>query len=139
MTNNDLATEWTLLQNQYDSYEKYSLVIKLVNVALFSVLVAMNSSDLLILAVVLVLWGQDAIWKTFQSRIESHLLILEKSLKKAQADTQISAFQFNSLFIDKRPSSMGLMIEYAKQALRPTVAFPHILLIVILLANHLLK
>ena len=139
MTNNDLATEWTLLQNQYDSYEKYSLVIKLVNVALFSVLVAMNSSVLLILAVVLVLWGQDAIWKTFQSRIESHLLILENSLKKAQADTQISAFQFNSLFIDKRPSSMGLMIEYAKQALRPTVAFPHILLIVILLANHLLK
>lgn len=139
MTNNGLATEWTLLQNQYDSYEKYSLVIKLVNVALFSVLVTMNTSDLLILAMLLVLWGQDAIWKTFQSRIESHLLILEKSLKNVQADTQISAFQFNSLFIDKRPSSMGLMIEYAKQALRPTVAFPHILLVVILLANDLLK
>lgn len=139
MTNNDLATEWTLLQNQYDSYEKYSLVIKLVNVALFSLLVVMNSAFLLILAMILVLWGQDAIWKTFQSRIESHLLILEKSLTSVQAETQISAFQFNSLFIDKRPSSIGLMVEYAKQALRPTVAFPHMLLVVILLANHLLK
>ena len=35
MTQADLSNEWMLLQNQYDSYEKYSLVIKLLAMIVF--------------------------------------------------------------------------------------------------------
>jgi len=42
------------------------------------------------------------------------------------------AYQFNSLYLQNRPSSVGLIKEYLGQALRPTIAFPHLLLIVML-------
>jgi hypothetical protein len=35
MNRTELTQEWQVLQNQFDSYEKYSLVIKLLNVGIF--------------------------------------------------------------------------------------------------------
>ena len=127
-----LAQEWTTLQNQYDAYERSSLHIKLVAIAVLLVLMVFANMTFLTLSLLLVFWLQDAIWKTFQSRIEVRLLKIEALFAEHGNDesNQI-AFQFNREFEQSRLSTIGLIIEYLKQALRPTVAFPHVALVVI--------
>lgn len=134
MQKSDLANEWSLLQNQFDSYEKYSLLIKLASIGLLCVAYFLNSLSIFILPLLLILWVQDAIWKTFQSRIETRLLQLEKYIS---SEEQLNipndkAYQFNSMYLKNRPSSIGLLKEYLHQAIRPTIAFPHIFLLLIL-------
>jgi hypothetical protein len=124
-----LADEWSLLQNQFDSYEKFSLLIKLSSTAMLGAALLINHPSIFVLFLLATLWLQDAIWKTFQARIESRLLQLERSLV---AGTQEAAYQFNSQYLLSRPGVVGLLKEYFVQALRPTVAFPHALLILIL-------
>jgi hypothetical protein len=132
MDNKEFKAEWCLLQNQFDSYEKHSLYIKLISVI---VLLAAEISDVISIFIVLilvVLWLQDAIWKTFQSRIEPRLLQIEKYISE---DSKASVFQFNSEYHKVCLSGLSLINEYARQSVRPTVAFPHIVLILILLVQ----
>jgi hypothetical protein len=125
------ATEWCLLQNQLDSYEKYSLLIKLASVFVLSSAVLFDGAVLMTAGILVVLWLQDAIWKTFQSRIERRLLQLEALLAggPSPAGETGAPYQFNSDFILSRPGGIGLVAEYLRQALRPTVAFPHVALL----------
>jgi len=135
METKEFKTEWCLLQNQFDSYEKHSLYIKLLSVI---ILLAVEISDVIsifIVLVLLVLWLQDAIWKTFQSRIEQRLLQVERYISDKSEE---SAFQFNSEYHKVRLSGISLINEYARQSIRPTVAFPHIVLILILLVQFIL-
>ncbi len=75
MPTTHLANEWSLLQNQCDSYEKHGLLIKLVAIVLLgTTLLVRPGNEPAIAAVICVLWLQDAIWKTFQHRIETRLL-----------------------------------------------------------------
>ncbi len=139
MTTSLLASEWSLLQNQFDSYEKYSLLIKLSSIGILSAAYFSNHlSVFVLLLLLLILWLQDAIWKTFQARIDARLLQLENYLSNEHSleSRDGIAFQFNSLYAQNRPGSVGLLKEYLRQSLRPTVAFPHIVLIAIL-AFHL--
>ncbi|OUS10983.1 hypothetical protein A9Q90_00310 [Gammaproteobacteria bacterium 54_18_T64] len=132
MQTSHLAAEWSLLQKQFDSYEKYSLLIKLANIGVLAVAYFTDHLSAFILCLLLILWLQDAIWKTFQARIDSRLLQLEAYLSNDHTLQHCDgvAFQFNSLYLQNRPSSAGLIKEYFGQALRPTIAFPHLLLIV---------
>jgi hypothetical protein len=122
----EIETEWSLLQNQFDSYEKFSLLIKLANTGVLCTAYFLNKMGIFVLFLLLILWMQDAIWKTFQSRIETRLLQLENCLFEA---SDVKVFQFNSQYLKNRPGVAGLISEYVKQALRPTVAFPHIVLV----------
>lgn len=134
------AQEWTVLQNQYDSYEKYSLLIKLVSVTLLALAVINHMLSTASVVLVFILWLQDAIWKTYQARIEVRLMSLEAALlpsdhtrRGAESNrdveqheqAQVHAFQYNTTFAQNRPSTLGLVKEYAKQAVRPTMVFPH--------------
>ena len=132
MTANDLSTEWCLLQNQFDSYEKYSLVIKLAAIIIAAALGIADYNAVVAAAFLLVLWGQDAIWKTFQSRIEMRLLLIEQAIAGEQNQQQ-HAFQFNSHYQAGSNSGLALILEYCRQAVRPTIAFPHVLLILLVL------
>ncbi|MCW8944044.1 MAG: hypothetical protein OQL27_04660 [Sedimenticola sp.] len=135
MEKQELKTEWCLLQNQFDCYEKHSLYIKLLSVI---VLVAAEISDVITLFIVMllmVLWLQDAIWKTFQSRIETRLLQVEKYIAEQSEER---AFQFNSDYQRIRLNGLSLVNEYALQSIRPTVAFPHIVLILVVLVQYVL-
>lgn len=128
---NNFAIEWQVLQNQYDSYEKFSLLIKLLTVVLFMLGLFFNISLFYLLITIMVLWLQDAIWKTFQSRIEAHLLRIEQQLSdEHNKDNSLVAFQFNREFLKSRHSTLGLCLEYVKQALRPTIAYPYVVLII---------
>ena len=133
-----LETEWLLLQNQFDAYEKYSLVIKLVSVIVLCAFYWLNSVTAFAVMILLILWLQDAIWKTFQSRITPRLLMLEQAMrvehtqeKAAEDNPTVLPCQFNSQYALSRPSQRGLIKEYGLQALRPTVAFPHGVLVVL--------
>ena len=77
MNSSDLTNEWSLLQNQFDSYEKFSLLIKLFSVGVFIIASLSEQLNFIILILLFILWLQDAIWKTFQSRIENRLLQIE--------------------------------------------------------------
>lgn len=128
----NLTAEWKTLQNQYDSYEKFSLLIKLVCLSVVSYLYVQAFSACFIIFIIAVFWLQDAIWKTFQSRIEERLLSVENSIKyifQNHEQEAIIAYQFNQSFLENRPSSSKLLLTYLKQALRPTIAFPYIVII----------
>jgi len=134
MTTPSLASEWSLLQNQFDSYEKYSLLIKLSSIGILSAAYFTNHLSIFVLLLLFILWLQDAIWKTFQARIDARLLQLENYLSNEHAleNRDGIVFQFNSLYAQNRPGNVGLLKEYLRQSLRPTVAFPHIVLVAIL-------
>jgi hypothetical protein len=134
MQSNNLQTEWCLLQTQFDSYEKHSLYIKLASIFITLIAIAFKIQIVVILIFLLILWLQDGIWKNFQSRIETRLLQIENLIAKESTqdnNTTQSAesFQFNSEFLKSRTAGLSLIKEYLKQSLRPTVAFPHIVLI----------
>ena len=121
--------EWCLLQNQFESYEKHPLYIKLSSILMLFLSEIFSVSMTSTFLILLVLWLQDAIWKTFQSRIEPRLLKIEKNIREK---TEGNEFQFNKEYQLVETSSLSKILEYAKQAIRPTVAFPHIVLMIIL-------
>ncbi len=127
-----MQTEWTILQTQYDSYEKYSLVIKLLAIAIAVIAGIYNQIGYFVVLILAVLWLQDGIWKTFQARIESRLLIVESLIEQ---EDFAQACQFNRQFAENRLSGSALIKEYLCQSVRPTVAFPHVVLIALALAE----
>ena len=126
--------EWTTLQNQFDSYEKFSLLIKLLNISLCSLMLFYWQAGLWTVLVGAILWLQDAIWKTFQGRINLRLLAIEEALKQVLTNNEteeVLPLQFNQSWILNRSAASSLVNEYLTQALKPTVAYPHILLILL--------
>lgn len=138
---NNKIEEWKILQQQVDNYEHWSLLIKLCQLAVLLFFISSSEktvSMLVAILVMLVVWLQDAIWKTFQARSESRLILLEQAMADDFAqvsDSPLVPFQFNCHFIMNRPSTLGLIQEYFKQALRPTVAFPHLAFIVVFIIH----
>ncbi len=131
---NELVQEWLALQKQSDDFDKYSLLIKLFNVVVVILAFGYSLHSMLTLAIIVIVWMQDAIWKTFQSRTEQRIILLEKDIaevKSGQEGQSILPFQLNQQFAENRPSTVGLIKEYLKQSLRPTVAYPHILLLIL--------
>lgn len=132
-----LGQEWKTLQKSYDQYEFYSLMIKLFTIMLAFLSLSWGIHILLTCLFIAILWLQDAIWKTFQARIEVRLIKLESSIAKGnkQAEgnvTQLAVpFQFNRDFALSRQGLFGLIKEYLSTMLRPTIAYPYILLIIL--------
>lgn len=136
MKRNEIESEWCLLQNQFESYEKHSLYIKLVSILVLLSAELSGVINIYVILILAVLWLQDSIWKTFQSRIEPRLMKIEKSISQGNDE---SGFQFNTEYQKNSLSGIALIIEYVRQAVRPTVAFPHLVLILILLIQYALS
>jgi len=128
--NKNLPQEWLALHKSYDLFEALSLVIKLLSIVLFFISFSLEIKPLISIVSLLILWLQEGILKTFQSRSEQRILCIEMQL--ATLEDQ-NAFQFYSEWEKQRPSTVVLVKEYAKQALRPTVAYPYIILVAVLL------
>lgn len=132
-----LSKEWTTLQNQFDSYEKFSLLIKLF--ALTWLIISLTLSQLNLfnacfgIAISGMIWLLDAIWKTFQSRIEIRILKVEAAITDNDA---IAPCQFNREFIENRAGTISTLVSYLKQALRPTIAYPHIVCVGMMIGLH---
>ena len=50
-----------------------------------------------------------------------------------------SYYELHTEWAAQRPGTVGLVVEYLKQALRPTVAFPYPVLVVVIAAWHALS
>lgn len=136
MENKKHESEWCLLQNQFESYEKHSLYVKLVSILVLLVAEISGVSAVLTFVILVVLWLQDSIWKTFQSRLEPRLFQIEKYFRE---DADGIEFQFNSEYQKVSNKGLALIREYTRQAVRPTIAFPHVVLILILLGCYVVR
>jgi len=131
----DLAKrEWAILHRDYERYERTALVIKLFAVTI-SLLCWVFALGLLISNVfVLILWLQEGIWKTYQARIGARLMLVEQMLVDPPA-TQNRPFQLYGAWNANRPGFFRLVISYIGNSLRPTVAFPYVVLLLATLAS----
>lgn len=126
-----LAQEWVTLQNNYERYEGGALLIKLSAVLVFAAIAGWGFGPWPGAALVLLLWLQEGIFRTFQSRLGVRLLELEKSLAGNAGDAA-GAFQLHSRWLAARGSTAGLLAEYIGSACRPTVAFPYAVLLLLI-------
>ena len=128
-----LAHEWTTLQNNHEQHEKNGLLLKLAAVALLAASPALGLAAPALIALLLVLWLQEAILRTFQSRLGERILRIEHLLREGDGQPG-AACQLHTEWLASRPGPAGLLAEYGKNMLRPTVAFPHAVLALLGLA-----
>lgn len=126
-----LSQQWQTLHNNYESYEQYSLIIKLVSISLTVLAMTLAVNIMLLFFIIAILWLQEAIWKTYQSRLSDVIIELEK-----ESD---GAYPLYSQWQENRPSTVKLVNEYINSALKPTVAFPYAPLMVIVFVFHFLN
>lgn len=130
-----LSQEWITLQNNHERYETGGLLLKLAGVAIWGVGMAWGRHELLVNLLVLILWVQEGVYRNFQARLGARILRIEALL--GQGGREDAAFQLHSEWLAGRPGVAGLLAEYGKSALKPTVAFPYAVLLLIGLARHL--
>lgn len=126
-----LQQEWVTLQDNCERYEGASLWIKLLAVVLACAGAGFGLEWWFVGLFVLVLWLQEGIFKTCQSRLVVRLLQLEGLLAQ-DAPAPGAAFQLHTDWLARRGGTSGLLMEYAASAARPTVAFPYAVLLVVL-------
>ena len=134
MNNTDaLNQEWLALQDQYERYESGGLHIKLFTVALMVFGLATAVPAVWLCGLVVVLWLQEGIYRTFQSRLGQRILRVEGLIRQheceASAGQQPAAFQLHSEWLAGRPGALTLVREYVARACRPTVAYPYVLIL----------
>ena len=122
-----LGQEWIALQHEHEQHERNALLIKLLAVTLTVVALGLQLSTPATVGVVALLWLQDGIVKTFQSRLGLRLARIEALVREAAPGAQ--AFQLHSEWLASRKGSAGLLIEYLVNACKPTVAFPYVVLV----------
>jgi hypothetical protein len=123
-----LGQEWITLQNHYEQYEKGGLLIKLLAIALCAIGFMLALHELVMGLLLLVLWLQEGIFRTFQTRLGMRILRIEQGVIIGEG----VAFQLHSEWLASRSGVLGLLHEYAVSALRPTVAFPYAVLLLLL-------
>lgn len=128
-----LSAEWATLQGNHEQHERNSLLVKLAAVALLAVGPALGLDALVTVALLLVLWLQEAILRTFQERLGERILRVERMLRE---DAACSGFacQLHTEWLASRPGTTGLLAQYARNMARPTVAFPYAVLVLLGLA-----
>lgn len=125
-----LKQEWQNLHQDHERYDRYGLLIKLTAAIACLISVGMGMTLWLAIVFVLVLWLQEGIWRTVQARTSDRLMVVEKALKQTDGehrDTQ--GMQFYTEWEANRPGTVGLVKEYVANAVRPTVAYPYVILI----------
>lgn len=125
-TRNVLQQEWMTLHQSYEKSETLAFVIKLVSVIVCLSGFVFYLNTLITSLLLCVLWLLEAIWKTFQGRTEQRLLSIEKAWQQSDANVALNFYQHWSA---SRPGSAQLIGEYFKHAIRPTIAFPYLVLI----------
>ena len=128
-----LGHEWATLQDNHEQYEKTSLLIKLVGIGLYVACVALSLDVVLTLALMLIMWVQEGIFRTSQSRLGDRIVRVEQLVRQGGVP-----YQLHTEWQAARPGFVGLIAEYARNMARPTVAFPYVLLILIETVSFLL-
>ena len=125
----DPKNAWKYLHSDIERYEKWSLIIKLTTISTVLIAYGLSINVLIIVIFILIFWLQDAIWKTYQARLSEHVIYVEKHASDEQMYSLYSHYEAN------RPGGAALIVEYLKTALRPTVAFPYSILLVLVIVK----
>ena len=128
---NDLQNEWAIIHSDIEKYERFSLIIKLVSTLICTLSIAYFINEWISLSFILVLWLQDAIWKTFQKRLEARIIFIEQELQ-TNSEKSSNAFQLYSQWSKQRQGISGLIKEYLLSAAKPTVAYPYSILVILM-------
>jgi predicted PurR-regulated permease PerM len=128
----DLQNEWTIIHGDIERYERFSLLIKLVAVLICVLGIIFHLNFWLALIFILILWLQDGIWTTFQKRLESRVLFIEKNMQKESAGLDQS-FQLYSQWNENRAGITSVIREYILNSAKPTVAYPYSVLLALML------
>jgi len=131
-SNTLLVKEWQSLHKSHEVYEQYALIVKLFSVAATLFSLAFYHENLIIILILAVLWLQEGIWKTYQRRTCLRIEFIERALTENNGE----AFQFYTHWNDNRPNTVGLIMEYIKSSLKPTVIYPYIPLMFITLVSQ---
>ncbi len=131
-TKEHLAQEWTTLQNNHESYERSALMIKLVAVVLSALAWVSGLVPEVSGALLLIFWLQEAVLKTWQNRLADRLIGIE-AMFRGEAEGVVLPFQLHSQWLAQRPGLKGLLLDYGRSAIRPTVAFPYVALLLLTL------
>lgn len=127
-TRNAAAQEWSVLQKLHERYEFGALTIKLTAIVLFFAGLVVELHGTWLVLLVALLWLQEGIFKTYQARLGTRLLALERGMA---ADEPMPVFALHSAWLAQRRGVVGQMREYLGSTLRPTVAFPYLVLLVL--------
>lgn len=126
------SQEWKILHQDHEYYDRYALLIKLVAVIICLLSTGLSLNFFLGTVLIPILWLQEGIWRTAQARIGERLLIVEKLIERlAKHPHEQAAMQLYSNWEAARPGTTGLIKEYLRNALRPTIAYPYVILLVI--------
>ena len=120
--------EWATLQNNHEHYEKSCLLVKLSGIAVFIACLALSLDLVVTTLLMLIMWLQEAILRTSQSRLGDRILRIEQLLEQGGA-LAAPAYRLHSEWLAARPGFAGLLAEYGRNMLRPTVAFPYVVLV----------
>jgi len=138
--NFDLTKEWQELHNSIESYEHFSLLIKLLAISLTVLVITFTKTNHLTLLVLAILWLQEGIWRTYQARTTSRIVLIERYLPPIKEndnsltdENNTVAFQFYSQWNENRAGSVALIKEYIQNSIKPTVIYPYVPLMVIAL------
>ena len=124
MTDNNQA-EWLLIQQSFDKQEQQALWLKVVTILVWLWLLKNAAGIELIIGVIGLFWLHEVMLKTFQQRAADRLLQLEQAILQAQD----IGCQWHSQWQYQRQTPLQLILGYAKQAAKPTVAVTYLALI----------
>jgi len=127
-TSNAAAQEWLVLQKLHERYEFGALTIKLTAIVLFFAGVVVELHGTWLVLLVVLLWLQEGIFKTYQGRLGSRLLALEQGMAAGET---MRVFALHSDWLAQRKGLIGQVREYLGSTVRATVAFPYLVLLVL--------
>ncbi len=122
------AQEWSVLQKLHERYEFGALTIKLTAVVLFFAGIVIELHGTWLVLLIAVLWLQEGIFKTYQARLGRRLLALEQGMA---SDEPMRVFALHSDWLAQRKGIVGQLREYLGSTVRPTVAFPYLVLLLL--------
>ncbi len=130
ITNQLLLKQWQTLHNSHEDYEKYALIIKLVAITSTFLIFTFSITTLVALLLIAALWLQEGIWKTFQSRTAGAIMAIEEKLALNETE---QLYLFYKQWTANRPNSKTLVTEYIKNSLKPTVIYPYLPLLLLII------
>ncbi len=135
---NLLKDEYLFLQHCYEENDRSALWIKCISIVVFSALMIATAEwpgpylPLVAATVSGLFWLTEAIWKTFQSRLEERIIAIENYFQANGGE--LPPLQIYSTWLRQRGGVVALLQEYAKSAIRPTIVVPYLLLIILSMA-----
>ena len=131
-----LLKQWQTLHICHENYEQYALIIKLLAIACTALAISLSLSLLLSLFLLSIVWLQEAIWKTYQGRIADAIIVVEDKMTCIDAEDIDKPGQPYLLYKQwqlNRNTSKQLIKEYLGNSIKPTVIYPYLPLVLILL------